>query len=203
MKLAVVILAAGFGRRFGSNKLYAEWNGVPLYKRTIKLYQNVKKKAEEDREMEITCELILVTQYEKIYEYAKEQGLKALINPHPELGISSTMKIGLKEALTSDACMFAVSDQPWLKEETVIRLIKEYANSKKQMALVSRNGISGNPCIFSGRYYQDLLSLEGDRGGKRILNRHPEDVVWVEAGDDEELKDMDVPVNESENQKKV
>ena len=34
-RLGAVLMASGFGRRFGSNKLLAEVDGVPLYHRAM------------------------------------------------------------------------------------------------------------------------------------------------------------------------
>ena len=35
MKIACILLASGFGRRYGGNKLLALWEGVPLYRRAF------------------------------------------------------------------------------------------------------------------------------------------------------------------------
>ena len=48
----------------------------------------------------------------------------------------------------------------------------------------------GSPNIFSDRYRIDLLALEGDTGGKRIIRKHAEDTVYVDVPA-EELFDID------------
>ena len=48
----------------------------------------------------------------------------------------------------------------------------------------------GSPNIFSDRYRSDLLALEGDMGGKRIIRKHAEDTVYVDVPA-EELFDID------------
>lgn len=50
---------------------------------------------------------------------------------------------------------------------------------------------TGNPCIFSRKYYQELMEITGDKGGKQIINRHPDDVVYLEIKDARELVDID------------
>ena len=49
----------------------------------------------------------------------------------------------------------------------------------------------GNPCIFSKKYYEDLLSLEGDKGGKRVIMKHLEDTCIYEVNDAREFEDID------------
>lgn len=53
---------------------------------------------------------------------------------------------------------------------------------------------TGNPCIFSREYYQELMEITGDKGGKQIINRHPEDVTYFKIEDARELQDIDIPL---------
>ena len=117
MKIAFVMLAAGNSRRFGSNKLLYEIEGKPMYLLTL---EKLKKASEKIPESEI----IVVTQYEEIVKKAGEMKIPVFINPRPEDGISLSMQIGLMSVRETDACLFAVSDQPWLEGDTVVALIE-------------------------------------------------------------------------------
>lgn len=208
MKIAMIMLAAGNSRRFGSNKLLYEIDGIPMYQRILTELKRVKHNLDNIRESrseqrlsnpliedktEIT--LTVVTQYREIGEYAKNQGAEVLYNPHPEQGISSSLKIGLKANRdTADACLFCVSDQPWLTAETLCGLIDTFLTagrtSKKGIACLSHDGKLGNP-VFFRVYYDELLALEGDKGGKRVINAHLEDTEIYTISDKRELEDMD------------
>lgn len=182
--LSLIMLAAGNSRRFGSNKLLYEIDGVPMYLRTLKKLQTAAREFKN-------CEIIVVTQYEEIASKAQESGAQVLINPHPERGISSSMQIGLVAAKESSACLFTVSDQPWLTAETIVNLVYKFQSEQKGMACTILNNKTGNPCIFSRKYYQELMKITGDKGGKQIINRHPDDVVYLEIKDARELVDID------------
>ena len=93
--------------------------------------------------------LTVVTQYDEVAQEAIAKGARVLYNPHPDEGISSSLKIGLKANLDADACLFAVADQPWLSQETPEKLIQLFLSSGKGSACVSCGGKLGNPCIFS------------------------------------------------------
>jgi len=56
-------------------------------------------------------------------------------------------------------------------------------------------GALGNPAIFSKNYLKELLKLEGDVGGKRVIRRHIEDLYLHEVVDGLELVDIDVRKN--------
>ena len=139
----------------------------------------------------IICNIIVITQYDAIAEAVKTKEIQVLYNPHPEDGISSSVKIGLNASLDADAVLFTVSDQPWLTSETICELIHVFLNTSKGIACVSCQGKMGNPCIFDRKYYNELLSLEGDKGGKKVIMKHLDDtqIYEIEAG--RELEDID------------
>lgn len=190
-KFALIMLAAGNSRRFGSNKLMYEVDGVPMYLRTLRKLQTAARELGN-------CEIFVVTQYSEIVAKAEQMGVKALINPHPERGISSSMQIGLTHAEYSDACLFSVSDQPWLTAETITALVQKFRTENKGMACTIFDNRTGNPCIFSKKYYRELMEISGDRGGKQIIKRHPEDVTYFKIRDARELVDVDVPFSKND-----
>ena len=185
-KITLIMLAAGNSRRFGSNKLIYEIDGTPMYLRTLNQLQKAASELGN-------CEIIVVTQYEEIAAKAQVSGAQVLINPHPERGISSSMQIGLAAEKESTACLFTVSDQPWLTAETIVSLVHKFQSEPKGMACTILNNKTGNPCIFSSKYYPELMQITGDKGGKQIINKHPEDVAYLEIKDAKELVDVDTP----------
>lgn len=93
----------------------------------------------------------------------------------------------------TDACLFTVSDQPWLEADTVVALTELFENEKKGMACIRWNGKTGNPCIFGQKYYEELMEISGDKGGKKIIKKHPEDVAYLQIRNARELQDADEP----------
>lgn len=208
MKIAMIMLAAGNSRRFGANKLLYEIDGIPMYRHVLEQLDDTKKKIENiyseysdivqlnnlyrnNITAKIICNIIVITQYDAIAEAVKTKEIQVLYNPHPEDGISSSVKIGLNASLDADAVLFTVSDQPWLTSETICELIHVFLNTSKGIACISYQGKMGNPCIFDRKYYNELLSLEGDKGGKKVIMKHLDDtqIYEIEAG--RELEDID------------
>ena len=157
-----------------------------------------RKKASEsdgsmkEYELKKNRTVTVVTQYEKIEQEARKLGARVYYNPHPEEGISSSMKIGLEANLDADACLFTVSDQPWLTLKTIENLTSLLENTGKGIACVSCEGKLGNPCIFTKKYYEELLLISGDRGGKSVIRMHREDTAVLKVEDEKELTDMDI-----------
>ena len=84
-----------------------------------------------------------------------------------------------------------VCDQPFIKKETIERIVSKFCECNKGITAVSKDGVIGNPVLFSKKYIDELLSLKGDTGGKKVLKRHLDDVELVEAQDKIELIDID------------
>lgn len=95
-----------------------------------------------------------------------------------------------------DYYMFAVADQPYLKSQSVIKLIDKVLENKGNMRLVFslRCGDAvGNPCVFHASLIPQLLSLEGDKGGRSVTKKY--DCVYVDIADERELMDIDTLSN--------
>ena len=50
----------------------------------------------------------------------------------------------------------------------------------------------GRATVFSERYYGELMGLEGDVGGKRVVVRNRKDVAVMRVVDGREVMDVDV-----------
>lgn len=193
MRLAVVVLAAGNSRRFGSNKLLYEIDGKKMYERCLSVVEKLIREVPGERAPLVGWEVsvTVVTQYEEIAATAVSRGFEAVVNPRPQDGISSSLRLGLGANPEVDACLFTVADQPWLTGTTLRALVLTWRDSGKGIACAAAGGIPGNPCIFSAKYFPELLALRGDTGGKRVVRAHPEDVALLEVTDEKELTDID------------
>lgn len=99
-------------------------------------------------------------------------------NTHPEMGISSSIAIGL-QALpeTTDAALIGVADQPYLTADAIGELIGAFSPGR---IIVPRWGDHrGNPPVFDRRFFAELLALDGDQGGQRVIAAHADAVSEV------------------------
>lgn len=172
MKTDIILLAAGNSRRFQGNKLLYPLHGKPIIQYTLDTLSRV-----------LCHRVIVVTQYEEVMTMAKPYGYTLIHNPHPEWGISHSIRLGLQET-DSDQVLFLVGDQPYLRAKTLQGMLDKADGS---MILTANNQ---NPVIFPQRYFDELKQLEGDTGGRVLFTRYPDNVVCYET-DPNELKDID------------
>ena len=180
-KIGCVVLASGYGRRYGANKLAVSLEGRSLIQRAL-----------EAIPAERLARTVVVTQYEEVAAYAKLFNFTVIQNGHPERGISQSLRLGLAALDDCQGALFTVADQPLLRRESVTALLDLWSRQPEKIAAMSSGGRRGNPCLFPARLFPELMALEGDRGGSAVIRQHPEDLVLLEV-DDLELADVDTP----------
>ena len=257
----IIYMAAGNSRRFGSNKLFYELDGKPMYRHLldhlieikdrynnfenagtnkpldsyemdadtvidtyigtdIDLSKNAEKKTKNAKSNNPLIDITVVTRYREILDYCSSiPDCHAVLSPDSEKGISYTIKAGImavqeqkngvwqkkqekssgvsqNSAETEEYYMFAVADQPYLKSQSVIKLIDKVLENtgNEQLVFSLRCGTAvGNPCVFISSLIPQLLSLEGDKGGRSVAKKH--DCVYVDIADESELMDIDTLSN--------
>ena len=251
----IIYMAAGNSRRFGSNKLFYELDGKPMYRHLLdhlieikdrynKLKNTGTNKPLDSDEMDAdtvidtyigtdtglskkpgkktknaesnnpVIDITVVTRYREILDYCSSiPDCHAVLSPDSEKGISYTIKAGIMAvqeqkklkkssevthhtAEKEEYYMFAVADQPYLKSQSVIKLIDKVLENKGNMKSVFslRCGDAvGNPCVFNSSLIPQLLSLEGDKGGRSVAKKY--DCVYVDIADERELMDIDTLSN--------
>ena len=135
-------------------------------------------------------EIIFVTKYDKIINDLKNKDIKVVKNNNSEFGISQSVKLGVSNSF-NNAYMFIVCDQPYIKKDTIDKFINEFIESEKNLGAVSNEGILLNPTIFTNKYRKELLKLNGDKGGKKILLENRDDLFVFEVLYKKELIDID------------
>ena len=186
MKIGCALLAAGAGRRFGGEKLLHEIGGEPMIARAIQLYRCIPFAAR-------AC----VTRMEssQIQSLARESGFSVVINPDPERGVGTSVSIVTAELIRQepelDGILYAVSDQPFLTQQSVQRLINAFATEPDKIASLGFDGNRGNPAIFPKDLFGELMGLKEDIGGGAVIRQHKERLLIVEAESARELEDID------------
>lgn len=185
----ILYLAAGQSRRYGSNKLLEIRDGKPLYRHGLDAIRN----AMEDRK---DCTLRVITCWQEIEADLQKEGIRTVFCPDSHLGVSHTIRAGIRDCEPleeGDYLCFSVADQPNLTPQSITRLLdttKQYPTT----ACLACGKTSGNPVLFSADLVPELLALEGDKGGKSVMKKHPEDHIDISCAP-EELEDIDVRNN--------
>lgn len=188
MHIALIYMASGFSRRFGGNKLLAPLAGKPLYRHGFDHLQDAARRIESA--LSCSCRLYVVCQYDEILSWCRAHDAIAVKNAAAGEGMAASVRLGVEASDAADAWAFFAADQPSLSGETIADFVKQYAQSGYGIGCVVSGSRRGSPAIFSHAYKDELLALQGDRGGRAILETY-EDDLWQFAVPEGELCDID------------
>ena len=177
--IGCVIMASGLSKRFGSNKLMADFDGEPLICRIL------------DATGGIFPRRVLVTRHEKIAEIGQTRGIQTILHDQPHR--SDTIRLGLEALPEVERCMFAPADQPLIRPETIASLCLASANAPNAIWRTTCEGTPGSPVIFPRWSFDELLHLPEGSGGGWVMKKHPESVSSVQVENPYELMDADTP----------
>lgn len=134
MRWNLILLAAGYSRRFGDRKLLAEINGTPLYRFSLDKIRKLSEKLGDTT-------ILVVTSYPEIEAYCRKQSVTVIKNDGTDnTGIASSIQKAVKYLETQEcavegsrkADVFFTADQPGLDENEVWMFLNQYASQNKK-----------------------------------------------------------------------
>jgi molybdenum cofactor cytidylyltransferase len=171
---AGLILAAGLGRRFGGQKLLANLDGRPILQFCL------------DRAYAAGLRPVVVvlglhaSAFESALAWRDET---RLVNPGPDAGISSSVRIGLDWLGTTDArrVLVLLGDQPRLTLEQVHVVLGAAQDPERPIVVPRYAGVPGNPVLLERAAWPLASGLTGDAGMSQLFRSRPELVRYVDV----------------------
>ena len=182
--IGCVIMASGLGKRFGGNKLMADFHGKPMICQVL------------DATEGIFAQRVVVTRSDDVAALCRERDIQTVLHSLPHR--SDTVRLGLEAIPGIQRCMFATADQPLLGKETVAALALSSKNSPNTIWRTSCDSVHGSPVVFPSWTFSELSDLPEGKGGGVVIKKYPEHLRTVNARDMYELKDVDSPEDLSE-----
>ncbi len=184
MKIGCIIMASGMSRRFGSNKLLQDFHGEPVMNRIL----NSVRCASMDA-------TVVVTRHTEVASLAEQRGIPTILHQKPLR--SDTVQLGMQYLLTHhpdlDGILFAASDQPCLKAQSIITLCQAFRAAPGHIYRLSCGDTVGNPVLFPRQTFPELEHLPEGKGGGAVIKAHPDLLRLVAIQDPRELIDIDTP----------
>jgi molybdenum cofactor cytidylyltransferase len=190
-RLEAIVLAAGFGSRFGGGKLLAGWRGGVLLDGALATafaapVRSVALVSGADRRVETAAR-----------EHATRSGqgerLRIVHAVDHARGMSASLRAGLTSLPDDAAGVFVfLGDMPAVPSNVLASLADGLARGAPAAA-PAFEGRRGHPVLFSRALFDRLLALDGDEGARRVLANLGEALILVPTSDPGVLLDIDRP----------
>ncbi|HVW35399.1 MAG TPA: nucleotidyltransferase family protein [Acidimicrobiia bacterium] len=165
-RVAVLLLAAGRGSRFGdaSPKTLARLAGRPLVAHAVAAASTSGLRP------------IVVVVGCQAAEVAAAAGALAEIveNPEWETGMATSLRAGLATVLpdpTVTAVTVGLADMPRIGGEAYRRLAAAHREGA-QLAVATYDGKRGHPVLIGRPHFDEAMKMTGDEGARSLLARH-------------------------------
>ncbi len=182
--VGIVVLAAGQGRRSGSNKLMIEGkDGLPLFMRAVNtaIASNARP-------------VFVVTGYrhEELEEWLNKLDVNVLYNPSYASGVKTSIDMGLKSVPSScDGAILLPADMPNITAAELNKLINKFdKKEEKQLCLITHKGIKHNPVLWSKSLYDKADLVPENSAFRVVFAEHADYTQTVEIKDKNKLLDI-------------
>lgn len=169
--IAGLLLAAGYSRRFGADKLAATLDGKAVIRWSAMALSSLD-----------AVYVVIPPGADALAQALSGLDVTFVINPGRDEGMSSSIRLGMAALpLEVTAVMIALADQPRVAPATVTALCSRWrARDVAAVAPVYRDG-RGHPVLFGRDCFGALTSLKGDVGARAILDGLGDGVAYVDV----------------------
>jgi len=185
--IAAIVLGAGRSSRMGGpNKLLEKIAGRPLVRIVVDAALASKARP-----------VIVVTGHQHERVEAALAGLPVRFAHNPDFadGLGTSLRTGIV-ALPADVdgAIVCLGDMPQVDASLIDRLVGAFDPDRGALVVVPTiDGKRGNPVVWSRRFFNDLMAVEGDVGARYLIGKYAEAVAEVPLTGTAALTDVDTP----------
>jgi molybdenum cofactor cytidylyltransferase len=187
---AGIILAAGISKRFGTPKQLAKIKGGYMLEHVIRA--SLSSKLRKIFLVLGHCHKNILKALTENTNRFQNNRLEIVINRDYRQGMSSSVRAGLSTSGNAfGSVMFLLGDQPMVDFLLINLMLNRFYGSDKNICAPVYRGKRGNPTIFSSKFFNLLLRIEGDSGGREIIMANPDDILTIDTDSPACVYDID------------
>jgi molybdenum cofactor cytidylyltransferase len=192
MNVSAIVMASGMSKRMNMDKLLMKINDMQIFEYILDTIIKCN-----------FCDKTVVAKDEEILNKSRSLGFNAVKNKEYENGQSRSIILGMENSKNSDGYMFFVADQPFVSVETVNIMLDSFEKNLCSIIVPRCKDKTRNPVIFPHMLREELLMLYGDNGGKAVIIKNKDKIVFVDIDREEEFMDIDTMEDYENASKKV
>jgi len=184
--ISAIILAAGQSKRMGQPKMLLPWGKSTVIEYVITAFLNA---GIED--------VIVVTGgvREQVESVISQYQVRKIHNTDYAAGeMLSSIHCALRAMPEQvQAALIGLGDQPQVQEKDVRLICEEYRSSKFSLIVPSFQKRRGHPWLVTRRLWGEILELKPPESPRDFLNRHADEIHYVNVDTPSVLADLDTP----------
>jgi molybdenum cofactor cytidylyltransferase len=178
--IGCIVLAAGAGTRFGSDKRLAQLNGVILLEHTLANIAPAFHKR-----------VLVLRPGDEALGIRHAAGWQIVLAANAGKGMGHSLAAAMALTGDWDGAVVALADMPFVQTATY-EAVRALLSTDNLVVPYYRDQ-RGNPVGIGKRFFPELARLQGDQGARLLLQQHATAVVRVDVEDEGILRDIDTP----------
>ena len=183
MKLGAIVLAAGFSRRMGREKVLLPFGGSTVLETVLAKLRRL----DVDRAV-----VVVRPDLPDVERLAGNAGATVVVNPHPEEEMLVSIRLGLAALAASvDAFFVWPADHPGVAPRTLETLA---ASARRDVAVIPvYRGARGHPAVVGADLVPEISRIPAHAGLRQLWRARADAVREVAVDDPGVVEDLDDP----------
>lgn len=178
--IGCIVLAAGTGSRFGSDKRQARLGGITLLEQSLNTIAPLFNKR-----------LLVLRPGDETLASGFAPFWQVLFASEALKGMGHSLAAAMAGTHDWDGAVIALADMPLVQAATFCAIRDHLAADT--LVVPCYQGRRGNPVGIGRQFFAELACLQGDQGARKLLEQHAGAVVRLTVDDPGILRDIDTP----------
>jgi molybdenum cofactor cytidylyltransferase len=183
--ITALILAAGQSKRMGQPKMLLPWGETTVLEKVIATFKAAR----------VDDILVVTGGNRQRVEALVGDSVRTVFNPDYAGGeMLSSVQAGLAGLKPeTEAVLIGLGDQPQVQERTVQAVIDAHRKSSVALTVPSFQMRRGHPWLVARPHWDEILGMRPPASLRDFLNRHADEIQYVELDNSSILQDLDTP----------
>ena len=162
------------------NKLMMPFQGKPMLNHVVNASLNSN----------LTQTFVVVGhQSSEIKNLVQSDDIQCVENEQWETGMASSIVAGISQLKQFDGFLILLGDMPLVTPELINEIIVH--SSVDKIVIPIKDGLHGNPVFFGSKFRDELLTLYGDSGAKKVIQNNLSSMIKIKIQSNTTFKDYD------------
>lgn len=179
--IGIIVLAAGFSRRFNGDKRKALMPDQSTVLDTT--LQNIP--------LAISKRILVLRSGDEALAKKYEQQWQIVIAEHSGLGMGESLCAGIRAVSNWQGCLLALGDMPFIEPATYLAVQSSLTSHAIVQPIYKEQ--RGHPVGFQEGFFSELKKLSGDKGARSVVKAHAQQVYELSCSDQGVIRDIDFP----------